>query len=126
MDKSALVSDGQALVRLLDDTSIKPKGAMWVYSPDIDIWKLWIVPSPGFDTREKHSFYQIVATVIANHRDQFQALEASDVELTSTNHPAVEPLKQMFRIEGLGSVFLGNNMVNGFYIPDGIMLRWAI
>lgn len=126
MDKNALVNDGQTLVQLLDNTGIKPRGAMWVYSSDTDTWKLWIVPSQDFDVKQKHAFYQTVASQISGHRGRFQALDASDVELIAPNHPVVNPLGRMFRVEGLSSVFLGNNMVNGFYIPDGIMLRWAI
>lgn len=123
MDKDVLVKSGHALVSLLDQTRIKPRAAMWVYNPDNDIWRLWVVCPRG--TKEPE-FYRIVADAIAKHRDALPGLDISSVELADEGHPAMKGMGRFLRMEGLGSANFSNNRMDGFYLPDGIVLRMAL
>lgn len=124
MDKDVLVSEGQALVRLLDKSSVKPRGAMWVYSSDMDSWKLWIIPSAALT--DKNEFYRLVSETISNNREVVPTLDVSTVEMKAASHPAVVGLGGFLRMEGLGSAHFSNNRFNGFFLPDGVVLRMAI
>jgi hypothetical protein len=124
VDKSALVDDGSKLVRWLDESKLKPRAAMWVYNSETDSWKLWIVPSTG--VKDKREFYLELSNIISAHRDEIPGFDISSVEFKAESHPAVQGLKTMFRMEGLGSAHLSNNRLNGFLLPDGIVLRMAV
>jgi hypothetical protein len=124
MDKDILVSEGQALVKLLDEGSVKPRGAMWVYSSDTDSWKLWIVPSIAI--QDKNEFYRLVSETISKNRQTLPTLDVSTVEMKEATHPAVVGLGGFLRMEGLGSAHFSNNRFNGFFLPDGVVLRMAI
>ena len=124
MDKGALVDEGTRLVKLLDDSKLKPRAAMWVYNSETDIWKLWIVPAAGID--DKLEFYRLLAQVISAHRAELPSFDISSVEFKADTHPAVKGLGAMLRMDGLGSAHFSNNRFNGFLLPDGIVLRMAV
>lgn len=124
MDKEILVKLGQEFLSLLDRTPIAPRAAMWVSNPELDIWRLWIVPSKKH--RDKQEFYRVVADLISNNRDKLQGLDIGSIELKDDKHPAIEGLGRFIRVEGISSAFFSNNRFNNFYLPDGIVLRMAI
>lgn len=124
MDKGALVEEGATLVRLLDESKLKPRAAMWVYNSETDTWKLWIVPAA--EVKDKLEFYLLLSEVISKHREELPSFDISSVEFKADTHPAVRGLGTMLRMEGLGSAHLSNNRFNGFLLPDGIVLRMAV
>jgi hypothetical protein len=123
MDQNALVRDASNLIRWLDETSVRPRAAMWVYNSETDSWKLWIVPAGNVS---KSEFFLKLSEVISAHRNDLPGFDISEVEFKADNHPAIEGLKSMMRLEGIGSAHLSNNRVNGFFLPDGILMRMAI
>lgn len=96
---------------------------MWVYNSETDSWKLWIVPAGNVS---KSEFFLKLSEVISAHRHDLPGFDISEVEFKADNHPAIEGLKSMMRLEGIGSAHLSNNRVNGFFLPDGILMRMAI
>lgn len=100
---------------------------MWVHSTDTDTWKLWLVPPAGKFTKknERRDFYVRVARVIANKGDALSGVDASDIEMVLDTHPAAVGLQRFIRQPGLGSTTFSGNMFNGFYLPDGVILRCA-
>lgn len=124
MDQSELVEYGHRLVEALDASDYAPRFAMWVKKADHDIWRLWIVPKDkSLDERE---FYRKMATTITDNRDKFQNFEASDIELVDDDHPALLGLKRAFRVECLSQIHISNITFNGFYLPEGIILRQTV
>lgn len=121
MDSDALVSTGQTLVNALDKAGHPPRLAMWVHTVDIDSWKLWIVPSK--DISGKSEFYRVVATAIMDSGEQLAALSTSDTEFVPENHPAAQGMWAMLRIEGIGAAHVSGNRLNGYYLPEGIVIR---
>jgi hypothetical protein len=124
MDKDVLVKEGQNLIRHLDESKAKPRGAIWVYSSDSDTWRLWIVPSK--EVSDKSEFYRIVSETISKHRSEMPGLDVSSIEFQKADHPAIVGLGRFLRMEGLGSAHFSNNRFNGFFLPDGVVLRMAI
>lgn len=121
MDQTTLVSSGQALVRALDDAEFSPRLAMWVFNSETDAWKLWLSPPAG--KIDKADFYRRVSKVISNHRDKLGGIDASDTELILENHPAIEGLRGIMSAPGINSISFAGNRFNGFYLPQGIILR---
>jgi len=124
MDKDSLVSSGHALVKAMDKSGIVPRLAMWVHSPDADTWKLWLVPPAGrFKSKDKREFYIRIAKLIAEERDTLGNIDVSDVEMILDTHPVAIGMRGFLRMPGLGSAHFSGNVFNGFYLPDGIVLR---
>lgn len=124
MDQSLLVRSGHALIDLLEANGITPSAAMWVKGSDVDIWKFWVVLHDG--NIDKRDFYRRVSELISKNSINFQDIDASYIELIPSNHPAVQALSKMFRISGKSDIHVQSNMLNGFYLPDGIILRMDI
>jgi len=123
MDQTLLVTLGQRLIGLLDKTAAKPRAAMWVHYPDSDTWKLWIVPDEGI--RDKREFYLIVADTLSRNRE-LEGLDVSATEFVREDHPAMRGTQKILRMPGLGSAYFTANSLNGYYLPDGIVLRMDI
>jgi len=124
MDQETLVKAGHNLIDLLEAEGFSPRAAMWVNNKDADTWRLWIVPPKRY--KDKNEFYGLISKVVSKHRDELFGIDASDTEFVLDSHPAIKALGVMIRVEGRGSVFVSDNMVNGFYIPDGIILLMRI
>lgn len=120
MDKAQLVASGHALHELLEKESIPPRAVMWVHSTETSTWKLWIVPHAS--VRDKMDFYRRVAAAIATNREAMHGIDASDVEMIARDHPAVTALGRMFHVGKGSDVSISNNMLDGFYLPEGIIL----
>ncbi len=123
MDQNVLVNEGAKLIGWLDETIVKPRAAVWVYNSEVDSWKLWIVPAGNVS---KSEFFLKLSEVISAHRNELPGFDISEVEFKSDSHPAIDGLRGMFRLEGIGSAHLSNNRFNGFFLPDGILMRMVI
>lgn len=121
MDQSLLVRNGQRLVDLLDRSGMTPAVAMWFRDANIDSWRLWIVPEhPAADTRE---FYRKLAETVSDAGRDAIGIDTADVQLMKADHPAIKALSQIFTVTGVSDISISNNMLDNFFIPDGIILR---
>lgn len=123
MDQETLVNAGKALIQGLENNGVKVRGAMWVRLNETGSWRLWIVSSKGVDKKE---FYRVVANTLPEVEEKYQDFSISDVELKQDNDPVIQALSVFIRADGISSINLSRNMVNGVYTPDGILLRMAL
>jgi hypothetical protein len=121
MDQTLLVSSGHALVRAMDAAQLPPRFAMWVHNTDTDTWKLWLVPPVSM--KDKQEFYRKISALIAKHRAELGGIDASDTEMVLDSHPAMLGMRSFIKAPGLGSIHFSGNRFDGFYLPDGIILR---
>lgn len=119
MDQNQMVTDGRALVDALNHGGLPITAAVWVHDDDHDAWKLWIAPRQDVEIKD---FYIKVAQTIADDRDKFSDLEADDTRLMPQDHPAIRGLRDYAKITGRKSFRLTYNMLNGFYLADGIVV----
>jgi hypothetical protein len=124
MDQSFLVKAGHVLVKALDDQQQAPRAAVWVHNTDTDTWKLWIVPHTP--VKDWQDFYRQLSTIVTQHRNELGDVDAADVELVGEDHPGIKGLKAFMKMPGLGSAHLSNNRLNGFFLPEGIVLRMDV
>ena len=125
MDTSILVESGRNFLTALDRENVKPRAAMWVHNRDTETWRLWIVPPK--DITDKREFYRKVAETISKYSSTLSGLDASDTEFVVDTHPAIKALSRTFKgTNETATIFVSDNMLNGFYLPDGIILRMAV
>lgn len=121
MDTSVLVSEAQELTRLLDNTPVRPRAVMWIHSEDTDTWRLWIVPAAQMT--DKRDFYRRVAEVISKNRARFGGLDVGSIEFVTADHPAMRGMGHFLHMDGTGSALFSGNRFNGYYLPEGIVIR---
>ncbi len=128
MDQKLLVGPeiegAKRLVGLMDKAGLNPRAALWVYNEDTEIWRLWIVPAP--EIKEKLEFYRRLAVIVSENRELLGTLDTGSTEFVKESHPAIQGLKGLIRVESLSDVRFSNNMLNGFYLPDAIILRMMV
>jgi len=121
MDPAVLVGAGHKLIDVLSAEHMPPRAAVLVYSPDADVWKLWIVPPP--EISNELEFYKRAVVAISKHRDEVGGLDAADIRLVSEDHPVIKGLRPMYRVTGHNEVRVSSIMLNGYYLPDGVILH---
>ncbi len=124
MDPAVLVGAGHKLIDVFSAENMSPRAAMWVYLPDADVWKLWIVPPA--EISDKLEFYKRAAKVISKHRDEVGGLNATDIQFVAENHPIMKGLAPMYRVTGNNEIRVTSTMLNGYYLPDGIILHMTL
>ena len=121
MDKSLLVTVGQNLLRFLQRENAEVEAAVWILDSDM-AWRLWIAPKKYVD---RHSFYLTLAKVLAKH-PTIGDLEVSDVQIVEPNNPIIQELKRFGTTAGPRlPVWLTNERLGGFFVPEGIILKVA-
>ncbi len=123
MDQNLLVSSGQALIKALDKSGLHARVAIWVHNTDADTWKLWIVPPAKFEQKDKLAFYKRISEIVSQNRAVLGSIDASDTQMVLESHPAMKGLGRLFKMPDLGNAYFSGNNFNGFYLPDGIVLR---
>lgn len=122
MDQYLLVEAGTNLVEALERNGVRLKAAVWVHLADDADWRLWLVPAAKV---ERRAFYRRVAEVIAAGEADFHGLSASDTQMIDEHHPAIVALRAHGQVNGHTPARLATTMLNGFYLPEGIVLRIA-
>ena len=128
MDQKLLVGPdidaSQCLVRLMDEAALTPRAVAWIYNEDTDSWRLWIVPAETVS--EKREFYRKLSVIVAKNRSVLGGLDTSSTQFMAPDHPAIQALGSIFRHEGIGNIQLSNSVLNGYYLPDAIVIRMAL
>lgn len=128
MDQDVLVgpniAGAQKLTQLLDNAGTPPRAVLWVLKSDTSLWRLWIVPAK--EIKDKLEFYRRIVDVISDHRDELAGVEASDTEFVTDKHPAISGLQRIIRVEGTSDMHFSNNTLNGFFLPEAIVIRMAL
>ncbi|HXY58656.1 MAG TPA: hypothetical protein VEH76_08750 [Methylocystis sp.] len=121
MDQGSLVSSGQALVRALDESGLPPRAAMWVHETENDNWRLWLVPPKG--TTDRRDFFLQIAKIVAENRLRLGGFDTGDARMVLDDHPAIKGLRSYMKVPGLNNIFFPGNKFEGYYLPEGIILR---
>jgi|ERR1700691_2073665 len=123
MDQSVLVKGGKALVRALDQADYAPRFVMWVHNEEINTWKLWLVPPKSEHILDPLEFYRKLVSVMKSCRNKLYGVQAEQVEMVKDDCIAIHGLSKEMRISNLSDVYINRNMFNGYYLPEGILLR---
>lgn len=116
---------GDRLVQLMDRAGQPPRAALWVYSADHERWRLWLVPRTGARENQIDENYLKIAELMNSNQDELQGLDIGDIEFVDSQHPAIAGLSKALRIDGLGRVPLYGRLMDGYYLPESIVMRMA-
>lgn len=105
----------------MDESGFGPRLAMWVHNTDTDTWKLWLVPPKG--KVDKEEFYRRIVEIVSKKRTELGNIDASDTEMVLDTHRAVKGISRFIKMTELSSAHFNGNMFDGYYLPDGIILR---
>ena len=115
------MESGRRFVELLDENSLNPKAAFWIYNPELDDWQLLAGYVNGIEDDDA-KFSQAVAGIFAAHPSQLPELEVTDIGLAFDDAPILELLNS---VVNTGDEILGINFsreeINGIVI-DGVFL----
>lgn len=115
------VSVAQRLTKFMDESGTPPRAVLWAYESDRKAWRLWVVPPAGLI--EKREFYLRLADVYAAHASALTGFDLGEVQFVRDDHPAIRGLAKLFRLPGINDAIVSDNVLNGYYLPEAIIIR---
>jgi hypothetical protein len=118
-----LITEGETLIRALDDTGVSAGAAFWFYFSDIAAWKL-VLAEEKLGPEGPREVYRKIQRTIASLSSEIQTLSLEDVVLTKPDAPIVAVLKKAIQTgPDLVGIRFTNNVVDGALIEDAYIYR---
>lgn len=119
----AMIESGAKLIQKLDERSVRPDAAFWLYSPDIQQWKL-IFAEIKVGTVGPKEIYKKIQETISSLGDELQEISLDDIALTEPEAPIVALLRVAIRTgPGISGIRFTRNVINGTLIEDAYIYR---
>jgi hypothetical protein len=120
-----LIDAGAALIRMLDESGLRPDAAFWFYFPDAQAWKL-VLAEVRVGTDGPKEVYRRIQRILGKSREQFSALSLDDVTLATPDAQLVNVLRMALRTSpNISGIRFSNNAINGTVIEDAYIYRLA-
>ena len=116
-----MIDSGKQLVCRLDESSTQPDAAFWLYSSDLQAWKLVIAEAVLAELGPK-KIYRRIQQVLRKFPDEMPEISLDDVVLSKPDAPIVSLLRRAVRIGAdisgtrLRNVAINGTLVEGAYI----------
>ena len=116
-----MIDEGKRLLEKIDSTDNVVDAAFWIYSPDIEKWKL-LISMPNLTPEGPKRGYRTIQKAIKKLKDP--KLELDQITIPRPNEPLLNLLRSAFRTgPGIAGVRFTNNVVNGQLIDDAYIYR---
>lgn len=120
-----LIDAGADLVLNLDKKGISPDAAYWLYSSELEGWRLYLAEAKVGRTGPK-GVYRQIQRIIKNLPAESRVLELSDIGLVRSDSPFIRKLRTAIRTgHGISGIRFKNNVINGNVIEDAYIYRVA-
>jgi hypothetical protein len=118
-----MIATGATLVGKLDERGLQPDAALWLYSPDLQQWKLVIVEVKVGKKGPKEVYRQI-QKILRESGGEMGELSLDDVALAKPDAPIISLLRASVRTgPGISGVRFKNNVIDGTLIEDAYIYR---
>ncbi len=120
-----LIEAGERFLRKLDERGVRPDAAFWLYSRDLDGWKL-VVAEVNLGKDGPQRIYKRFQKVLAGLAGEGFIIALNDLTLAKPDAPIVSLLKGAVRASpGASGVRLRNSGIDGTFIEDAYVYRVA-
>ncbi len=117
-----LIKAGEQLLKQLDESAVKVDAALWLYSPEVETWKL-LLSLPGFIAQGPTAAYRKVQKALSALPEEV-GISLNDVSIADPNNPLFHLLKKAIgTLRGNKAVRFTKNVVNGRLIDDALIYR---
>ncbi len=113
---------GRNLVQALDAAKFPVSGALWLFNPEADDWRLLIVSPRVTENSLSKAFTQLHQ--IARKLPEFPLL-LSSVSLVPPDNPLIVQLRKALKTgpDDIAGIRFSRNVIDGTYIEDAYIYR---
>lgn len=120
---SSDIDMGRDLIEILDKAGFPVTAAAWIYSPDIEEWRLRI-RTPRAE-KDLLGALREIASVTDAQGDLRVRLDLSRVKLVPPKDKLLAAMGSMVNVTGISNVRFSRNVINGILIDDALIYRLA-
>ena len=119
---ASLIENGKKVIKVLDNTVVKPTSVFWFYFADLESWRL-IISSPYYTEKNSQDCYKDF--IDRTNKTKFTRLKISDVTLVPENNDLVNLLKVAVKTEAdaIDGITFTSNTINGVFIENAYIYR---
>ncbi|NQS96991.1 MAG: hypothetical protein HQ591_00905 [candidate division Zixibacteria bacterium] len=116
------ISDGESLIKAIEETGFQIKAALWYYFPESETWRL-IIASPEYDRKGSKEVYSIIHSILLEVQPPI-GLDITDISVVSPNKDIIKVLTDIFGGgKDVWRMRLGHQVIGNIYIDDAILYR---
>ena len=120
-----MIEAGTQLTAKLDEMGLPLVAALWLFSPEINEWRL-VFATPEVSTAGPRTVYGKIHQARQALGEQDAALPLFGIDLLDANHELVRALRIAVRTGGgVSRIRFSKNVANGHYIEDALIYRIA-
>ena len=120
---NADVEMGLELLEMLDKASFPVTGAVWIYSPEKEEWRL-LIRTPKAEKNLLGALHEVATTMDANG-DLRSRIDLSRIKLVPPADKVLAAMGSTVRAEGISTIRFVRNMIDGILIDDALIYRLA-
>ncbi len=119
----AMIKAGEVLVRSLDTRDVNLRSALWLYSSDLEEWKL-LLAMPAVADEGPRRVYQEIQQALADCSPEANGLSLSNISLVAPEAPLISLLRKAIRTgPEISGIRFTNNVIDGTVIEDAYIYR---
>lgn len=120
-----MIRAGEALVRRLDARDVNLRSALWLYSPELEEWKL-LLAVPAVADEGPRGVYQQIQHALSESGSEVDGLSLSNIRVLKPDAPLISLLRKAIHTgPGISGIRFTNNVINGIVIEDAYIYRVA-
>lgn len=118
-----MIEAGEALIKRLDESKIKPDAVFWFYFSDIEAWRLVIAEYKLGEVGPQEA-YRELQRVLRAHPEETKSLSLDNVAMARPHSPLVALLRIAIKTgPGISDIRFTNNVINGTVVEDAYIYR---
>jgi hypothetical protein len=118
-----MIEPGATRVGKLDERGLQPDAALWLYSPDLQQWKL-LIAEVKVGKKGPKEVYRQIQKILSESAEEIGELSLDDVALAKPDAPIIALLRVAVQTgPGISGIRFKNNVVNGTLIEDAYIYR---
>lgn len=118
-----MIQAGADLVRRLDEAHLAVNASLWLYIPDINLWRL-VIASPAVKEEGPKKIYQKIQSVLSQASDDAFKVTLSDISVVENSDPLITLLRTSVTTGiGISGLRFSRSTINGHFIEDAHLYR---
>ena len=118
-----MINAGAKLIDQLDECSYLVHGALWLYYPDPETWRL-VIALPDVRSHGPRKAYKLVQAVVSRMPKEEPTIALQNISVVDAKDSFISMLRSAIQPgEGISGIRFSRNTINGIYVEDAYIYR---
>jgi len=118
-----MIEAGADLTRRLDEAGVAPSASLWLYVPELNIWRLMIA-SPLVKSQGPRKVYRKIQSLLTGPTGGESLIPLPSITVVENNHPLISALRSAVATrKPICGIRFSRNTIRGHFVEDAYIYR---